>query len=673
MTFTMVLLLSQFIALVLSIDSNILIEWSNITVTLGDRTILSLSSGSINKGRLLGILGPSGSGKSTLLNVLADRLPIEKSTSQKRSNKKLKLFSDLRSILSNQEIAFIYQQDTFFPMITVIESLYLSAALTLQYSEKSLSSFDRHSIDPLISELLESLTISHIRNSFVGSMEDDSNRGISGGERKRLAVAKEMIKSPGLMLADEPTSGLDAFQALHVMQVFHDLARDRNLAIVCTIHQPRASIWNLLDDVVILSSLGRPIYSGPRDKISEYFSSIDLPIPNNTNPAEYLIDLVSIDNTDESTKQLSLYRTRQLVDKFSQYSSLYNREMSLDNLVENNRSITSIKKRGLIGKLKRVLSTNFRRIVNSFGRIKLLLQRSILQILRDVSTNIFQVAVNAVLSLVLYAVYGRQTDEIRVDSITNRVMILTNSVILVSMSSIVKTLQLFKRERAVITREKSQGQYTSFEYLFSKLLSELPWNALVTSIFGFTVHQLTNLKINLPHFLTILSLLNFCTSSLGLAIGSLFQNGDEALSIGPGVMIVYLIIGAVGPSGASTRLPWFLEPLRSLSPIKWACEAVLASELSGQSFAKENISPTGLSRGPLGVIRSLLSTIVRFVQIIPMIIRSNRGPPLCDGDEALRALKVPIGSATSGVNALAKMTLANVLVTWLGLVLHKAQ
>jgi hypothetical protein len=117
-------------------------------------------------------------------------------------------------------------------------------------------------------------------------------RSISGGEKRRVSIACELVTSPSILFLDEPTSGLDAYNAFNVIESLVRLARDYKRTIVFTIHQPRSNIVSLFDQLVLLGQ-GRLVYAGEMAKCHEYFASIGHPCPPGFNIADFLIDLSS--------------------------------------------------------------------------------------------------------------------------------------------------------------------------------------------------------------------------------------------------------------------------------------------------------------------------------------------------------------------------------------------
>ncbi|KAF8390038.1 hypothetical protein HHK36_024559 [Tetracentron sinense] len=240
------------------------IRWCDITCSFSEKSgktvrfLLKNVSGEAKPGRLLAIMGPSGSGKTTLLNVLAGQIMASprlllsgllEDNGKPRSNKPFKF-------------AYVRQEDLFFSQLTVRETLSLAAEL--QLSEISFVE-DR---DEYVNNLLFRLGLVSCADSNVG---DAKVRGISGGEKKRLSLACELIASPSVIFADEPTTGLDAFQAERVMETLRQLAQDGH-TVICSIHQPRSSVYVKFDDVVLLTE-GALVYAGPaREEPLAYFS-----------------------------------------------------------------------------------------------------------------------------------------------------------------------------------------------------------------------------------------------------------------------------------------------------------------------------------------------------------------------------------------------------------------
>ena len=139
-----------------------------------------------------------------------------------------------------------------------------------------------------VDQILAYLGLTHVMDRLVGSIE---NRGISGGERKRVCIALGIVAMPMAVILDEPTSGLDATNALSIMILLKSLST-LGITVICAIHQPRKDIYQLLDDIIVMN-LGKQIYLGEVSTVHEHFEALGLAFPAGCNPADVIIDFVT--------------------------------------------------------------------------------------------------------------------------------------------------------------------------------------------------------------------------------------------------------------------------------------------------------------------------------------------------------------------------------------------
>ena len=212
--------------------------------------------------------------------------------------------------------AFVQQDDVLFSLQTVRETLLTAARFRLP---KELSMDEKNKrVDAIISEL----GLSKAEDTHIG---DARIRGVSGGERKRTNIGVELIQDPSLLFLDEPTSGLDSFQALNVIETLKLLC-ESGTTVVLSIHQPRSSIFALFDQIIILSE-GSIVYDGPPGKESvDYFGTLGFPCPDLFNPADYFLDVVSVDNRSPEEEKKSKQRIELLIKKFRQYQKRNKRD-----------------------------------------------------------------------------------------------------------------------------------------------------------------------------------------------------------------------------------------------------------------------------------------------------------------------------------------------------------
>lgn len=254
------------------------LAFEHIAYNLKGKQILYDISGSVHPGQLMAIMGASGAGKTTFLDILARKNKRGITNGDFFINGEKVSDADYRSV-----IGFVDQEDTMLPTLTVHETILDSAMLRLP-KEMSRAAKERK-----VEDVERQLGIYHIKDQIIGS-EEGNGRGISGGEKRRVGIACELVTSPSILFLDEPTSGLDAFNAFNVVECLVTLVKTYNRTVVFTIHQPRSNIVALFDQLVLLAK-GRTVYSGPFSSCQSYFDNIGYSCPPGFNIADYLVDL----------------------------------------------------------------------------------------------------------------------------------------------------------------------------------------------------------------------------------------------------------------------------------------------------------------------------------------------------------------------------------------------
>jgi ABC-type multidrug transport system ATPase subunit len=125
---------------------------------------------------------------------------------------------------------------------------------------------------------------------------------LSGGEKKRLAFATELLTHPSILFCDEPTTGLDSHNAQKLIGTLQRLARSQNTAIMCTIHQPSSQLFAMFDQVLLLADGRTAFYGKPREAMA-FFEDLGYFCPENYNPADYLIGVLAIEGGHERASQ----------------------------------------------------------------------------------------------------------------------------------------------------------------------------------------------------------------------------------------------------------------------------------------------------------------------------------------------------------------------------------
>ncbi|EEH10912.1 ABC transporter [Histoplasma capsulatum G186AR] len=263
-------------------------SWKGVSVTVKDRetkkpkAILENSNGHANPGEVVVLMGPSGSGKTTLLNVLAhrDSAPGAEIEGEILVNGRKIDLETFRNISS-----YVEQEDILVGALTVEETLYFCAQLSLPSSVPKKERLER------ISTLLNAFGIQNQAKTLIGT---PIRKGISGGQKRRVSVASQLITCPKIIFLDEPTSGLDSTASFEVMSFVQKLAKKNKIIVIASIHQPSTATFKTFDKLMILSA-GRTCYFGSSSEMKPYLDKTGYPMPLQMNPAEFVLDLVNTD------------------------------------------------------------------------------------------------------------------------------------------------------------------------------------------------------------------------------------------------------------------------------------------------------------------------------------------------------------------------------------------
>ena len=306
-------------------------------------------------GETTAILGPSGSGKTSLVTAIAGRLSTSRGEYAiegdvrfvdfdasprdekyaKSTDRQTSAFGSDKSL--SRRVGFVTQDDCLFPSLTVAETVRYAAALRLPDDDDA--NAERESSEPsekrfsglfaalararaaarakaeAADAVIEALGLGRARDTPVGGAFAFPGRGVSGGERKRVAVAVELLTEPSVLILDEPTSGLDSTVALRLCRTLADLAKgsltfrgdfftkndarrrdvrservDHRRTVLLTIHQPSSRVVRALDATLFLAR-GRRAFYGDARGIQRYFAAMNAHQDFGTNPAEFCVDL----------------------------------------------------------------------------------------------------------------------------------------------------------------------------------------------------------------------------------------------------------------------------------------------------------------------------------------------------------------------------------------------
>jgi ABC-type multidrug transport system ATPase subunit len=467
--------------------------------------------GRAKPGRMLAILGPSGAGKSTVIHALAGRV---------KDNPRLKLYGN-RYInghpLSGDSMvpaAFVEQDVSFFPHMTVRETLNFRVELKLG------PKLSKKARDKMVTDLMSQLGLTKSADTPVG---DAKVRGISGGERKRLSIAVEMIAQPNMIFLDEPTSGLDSTAATNLVTTLRNLA-DQGKTVVAVIHQPSQHVFAKFDDLILVSE-GKLMYSGERTGVRSYLEKHGCPAPPEMGSAEHVLDCISLLPIEDETEEEAHGRVHRLAAEAA----------------KKHIDLGPISGEGDHGVTRFVSKSGHGPRANLLVQFRLLFTRAIREVARGKAALILKIVQQVTTAFIYGGIYSLGTNQA---SIQDRIGLLSLIAIGTTNIAIGQTIRSFPREKTIVSNEIASKMYRTLPYFIGKAISELPVVAFLNGLFGVLVYRLTGLNRAVGRFRNFLGLLimhGFVSESTGLVMGAIAPNTDVALAMFPAVIVLNII------------------------------------------------------------------------------------------------------------------------------------
>jgi ABC-type multidrug transport system ATPase subunit len=234
-------------------------------------------TGELRSGRTCAIMGPSGSGKTTFVTLLTGKQP------RTSGNVLINGQPDELSRYSKL-IGYVPQEDVMIRELKVRQILMHSARMRLPRS------WDSKRVYQKVEEIINFLGMSHVTDSIIGNEEE---RGISGGQRKRVNIGMELVAEPSVLFLDEPTSGLDSSTSFEVCRNLRNIAHKQGLTVAAVIHSPSPATFRQFDDFMLLGKGGQVVYIGPREHAKPYFQEIGFTCPPGDSESDFFMDVVS--------------------------------------------------------------------------------------------------------------------------------------------------------------------------------------------------------------------------------------------------------------------------------------------------------------------------------------------------------------------------------------------
>ncbi|KAI2657727.1 ATP-binding cassette sub-family G member 8 [Labeo rohita] len=528
----------------------------------------------VHSGQMLAVIGSSGCGKTSLLDIITCR---DEGGTMNSGEILINGKTSTRSLVKKC-IAHVRQDDRLLPHLTVRETLAFVAKLRLP------AHFTQEQRDQRVDDVIAELRLRQCAHTRVGN---DYVRGVSGGERRRVSIAVQLLWNPGILILDEPTSGLDSFTAHNLVITLYRLARGNRLVLL-SVHQPRSDIFQLFDLVVLLSS-GSAVYCGQAKDMVPYFTSLGYPCPRYCNPSDYYVDLISIDRRTPELEAQCLEKARILAAQFIE--KVRNTEdfmwktedcssPTLD-APQSTRaddaasSVPISKKESVI-----TVSKQKDRLPGQFQQFAILIRRQVFNDYRNLVTLVVHGLEALLMSLLIGFLYFGAGDEGL--SVQDTVALLYMIGALTPFAVVLDVIAKCHSERAMLYHELEDGMYSVTSYFFAKILGELPEHCVFTLVYGVPIYWLAGLNSAPDRFLLnflLAWLMVYCSRCMALFAAAALPTLQTSSFMGNALFTVfYLTAGFV----ISLENMWLVASWCSyISFMRWGFDGMLQVQFHG--------------------------------------------------------------------------------------------
>lgn len=517
-----------------------------------------------NSGQLIGIMGASGSGKSTLLNVLNGSYPPTKGTV---SINGINIYKNKEKI--DGLIGFVSQDDLLIEELSVYQNLYFNAKLCF-------GNLNAMQINRKVFKTLRNLGLSEIKDMVVGN---PLNKKISGGQRKRLNIALELIREPAILFLDEPTSGLSSRDSENIMDLLKELTLKGKL-IFTVIHQPSSDIFKMFDKLFILDQGGYLIYNGNPVSSIVYFKSkmhqanwndSECRLCGNVNP-EQIFNIVESQTLDEYG---NITKNRNKTPKeWHEHFLKKQAEKPNPELIKEELPPVALK------------------IPKKIRQFQVFVSRDVLSKLANIQyliINLFEAPLLAFLLSFIIKYYKKSNGYSLMENSNLPIYIFMAVIVAifigltVSAEEIVKDRKILKRERFLNLSRSS--------YLFSKIAILLILSAFQAFLFVLIGNSVLQISGMFFHYWLMLFSTWFFANLLGLNISDGFDTVVTIYILIPFLVIPQLILSGIIVSfdklNPNVSNPSNIPIYGEIITARWAYEGLAVQQFKANKFQKQ--------------------------------------------------------------------------------------
>ncbi|KAI9009287.1 P-loop containing nucleoside triphosphate hydrolase protein [Hyaloraphidium curvatum] len=548
---------------------NLALEVQSVGITLKSqrKQILRSITMAFEPGKITVIMGSGGSGKTSVLNAICNVKPGA-SLSTKTARTGNVSFGTVRNPSSGVVVRYASyvrkENDNLYPTLTVRETLMFSAKLRL-YNMTEEQRRER------IENVIRTLGLSDCANTLVG---DANLKGISGGEQRRVCIALGILEEEVAVLClDEPATGLDSSAALTVITVLRKIADTGRTVILTSQQTSRPEAFNQFDNVLLLSRGGEVAYAGPRTEMVPFFERLGFSIPEFVQPADYVIDLSSVDLRNHAAEAESRARVAGIVESYRVAAAeSFGARSVAETAVDGPASA------------KAVDTAEIKHRTPFFKSVPVLYARTMRNFRRKPAEPIDFLVMPGGFALVTLVFYQNSIRVANFESVQNTLGLLFNIPSLLFMG-LLGSAAHYPPDRAFFTREYADGVTSVESFTFTQLVVQLPFmvgGALLWVLLGTTA---TGMQIGFGAAfaanLLVTTCFLICGTSIGLSILTLVDDIGLGLVVASAINSVFIMMSGIG----AQSIPAFLYYINYISPLRWGIPVLTNLEFTGATFS----------------------------------------------------------------------------------------
>ncbi|KAI4892055.1 hypothetical protein NFI96_022361 [Prochilodus magdalenae] len=520
------------------------------------RQILNEVSFHVESGQIMGILGNSGSGKTTLLDAIAGRIGSSGTLAGEVFVNGIKLKQDQ----FQDCFSYVLQSDNLLSYLTVEESLTFTAQLALRHH----SAIEIHK---KVSAVMAELSLSHVAHSVIGGRVFP---GISGGERRRVSIASQLLQDPKVILLDEPTTGLDSMTANQIVVLLAELAR-RDRIVIVTIHQPRSELFRIFNRIAIMSC-GELVFCGQPEEMVDFFSSCGYECPEYCNPFDIYVDLTSVD-TRCSEREAATYRRMHEIT-----SAFQNSDISQTMLCKIEESCQRSKKPTIPFKSKES--------PNCLTKLGVLLRRTVRNLSRDRMGVLMRLSQNLIYGLFVAFFVMTLDNDVSKGAVQDRIGIIYQSMGASPYTGMLNAVALFPALRAIADQESKDGLYQKWQMFLAYIIHILPFSIISVCIFTSFLYWTVGMNPDPWRFVCFTAVImvpHIIGELLTLVLLGVVQDPNMVNSGMALLNIAGIMVGS-GFLRGTQQMPVVFQWLSYLTFQKYGCELLIVTEFYDKNF-----------------------------------------------------------------------------------------